>query len=161
MTQEWPSQAHGVISQVGRDTLVHIHSLIVSVDPQNRMDQVIVAEILKTLNALYDARRTRILAADNAIPEVVWWIAALGTAVTIAFTYLFGAHNFGVHLTATALVAASMSLVIVLIVSLDRPFRGELSVSVEAYQNVQGSIAAVDRHSGARNQAGTGAPSPR
>jgi hypothetical protein len=53
--------------------------------------------------------------------------------------------NPNMHLAVTAMVAASMALVIVLIVSLDRPFRGDLSVSVEAYENVAGSIAAVDK----------------
>jgi hypothetical protein len=48
------------------------------------------------------------------------------------------------HLALTSVVAASMSLVLVLILALDRPFRGELSVSVEAYQNALGSIAGVD-----------------
>ena len=45
----------------------------------------------------------------------------------------------------TGMVAASMALVIVLIVALDRPFRGDLSVSVQAYENIDGSIAAVDQ----------------
>ncbi len=49
------------------------------------------------------------------------------------------------HLVTTGLLAASMSLVIVLIVALDRPFRGDLSISVEAYDNARGSIEAVDR----------------
>ena len=93
---------------------------------------------------LYAARRTRTLAADDSIPEVVWWITAFGTTLTIGFTFLFGTRNFSMHLAMTGMVAASMSLVIVLIVSLDRPFRGELSISTQAYENARGSIAAVD-----------------
>jgi hypothetical protein len=58
---------------------------------------------------------------------------------------LCATHDFGIHLVAMALVAASMSLVIVLIVALDRPFRGELSASAEAYQNVRGSMAMDDQ----------------
>jgi hypothetical protein len=96
------------------------------------------------LDSLYDARRTRILAAGSGIPDIVWWIVALGTTLTIGFTFLFGAEDFRMHLVATGMVAFSMSLVIVLIIALDRPFRGDLSVSTEAYDNARGSIAAVD-----------------
>jgi hypothetical protein len=143
--EEWPSQQAGHINQAGRPTLVAIHSLIVSLDPRTPRETIIVAELLRTMNALYDARRTRILAADGAIPSIVWWIVAFGSALTVGFTYLFGTHHFRMHLAVTAIVAASMALVIVLIVALDRPFRGDLSVSVEAYENVGGSIAAVDQ----------------
>ena len=142
---EWPSQQAGHVNQVGRQTLVHIHSLIAALDPKTPRETVIVGELLRTLNSLYDARRTRILAADGAIPAIVWWIVAFGSALTIGFTYLFGTQHFRMHLAVTAMVAASMALVIVLIVALDRPFRGDLSVSVEAYENVGGSIAAVDK----------------
>jgi hypothetical protein len=142
---EWPSQQAGHINQAGRPTLVHISSLIASLDPKTPRETVIVAELLRTMNALYDARRTRILAADSAIPAIVWWIVAFGSALTVGFTYLFGTHDFRMHVIVTGMVAASMALVIVLIVALDRPFRGDLSVSVQAYENIDGSIAAVDQ----------------
>lgn len=144
MAEEWPSQRLGHVSQVGRPTLVRLQTRIAALDPQTPGETAIFAELLRTSNGLYDARRTRILAAESAIPEIVWWIAAFGTALTIAFTFLFGTHDFRVHLAVTGLVAASMCLVIILIVALDRPFRGDLSVSVEAYENVRGSLVAVD-----------------
>jgi hypothetical protein len=144
MSEEWTSQRGGHVSLAGRPTLVHLHSLIATIGPTTPGETAIAAELLRTMNSLYDARRTRILAARGAIPEVVWWIIAFGTALTIGFTYLFGTQDLRMHLAITGMVAASMSLVIVLIISLDRPFRGDLSVSVEAYENARGSIAGVD-----------------
>jgi hypothetical protein len=142
--EEWPSQQSGKINQAGRPTLVHLQSLIAGIDPQTPGEAVIATELMHTMNALYDARRTRILAAGGGVPSIIWWIVIFGTALTIGFTYLFGPHDFRMHLATTGMVAASMSLVIVLIISLDRPFRGDLSVSVEAYENARGSIAGVD-----------------
>jgi hypothetical protein len=142
---EWKSQRLGEVNQAGRPTLVHIHRLIAAVNPATPGEAAIVSELYRTLNALYDARRTRILAADNGIPDVVWWIVGIGTTLTIGFTFLFGANDFRMHLVATGMVAISMSLVIVLIIALDRPFRGDLSISTQAYDNARGSIAAVDR----------------
>jgi hypothetical protein len=144
MSEEWTSQRGGHVSLAGRPTLVHLHSLIATIGPTTPGETAIAAELLRTMNSLYDARRTRILASRGAIPEVVWWIIAFGTALTIGFTYLFGTQDLRMHLAITGMVAASMSLVIVLIISLDRPFRGDLSVSVEAYENARGSIAGVD-----------------
>jgi hypothetical protein len=39
------------------------------------------------------------------------------------------AANFGMHLAMTGIVAATLALVIVMIIALDWPFRGEISVS--------------------------------
>jgi len=141
---EWPAQQIGKISQAGRPTLVHLQSLIAAVEPTTPGRQAVVAELLHTMDLLYDARRSRILASGSGIPEIVWWIVGFGTALTIGFTYLFGVAKLRMHLAITGMLAASMSLVIVLIISLDRPFRGDLSISVEAYDNARGSIAAVD-----------------
>lgn len=143
---EWPAQQKGTLDvQLGWDTLAKIHTMVASVDPQSRGESVIQGELLRTLNELYNARRSRILAAGGAIPDVVWWIIVLGTTITIGYTYLFGVHNFRMHVAMTSLVAASMSLVIVLVVALDRPFRGELSITTEAYENVHGNIANLEK----------------
>jgi hypothetical protein len=40
-----------------------------------------------------------------------------------------GFHSFRMHLTMTGAVAASLALVVVLILALDWPFRGEVSIS--------------------------------
>ena len=70
---------------------------------------------------------------------VIWWIIAIGGALTTAFTYLFGFESFRLHLTMTGAVAASLALVVVLIVALDWPFRGEVSVPPDAYVDVEHS----------------------
>ena len=143
-TAEWASQRLGQISQAGRPTLVHLQRSIAAIQPATPGETETVGQLLRITDSLYDARRTRILAASGGIPEIVWWIVALGTALTIVFTYFFGIERLAMHLLMTGMVAASMSLVIVLIIALDRPFRGDLSVSTEAYENARGSIAGVD-----------------
>ena len=145
INDEWPTQQHGEAKPLARPTLLHLHALVAHVDPQTAGEQVIMAELLDDLNELFNARRTRILSSGGAIPEIVWWIVALGTVVTVFFTYLFGSHDFRMHLTMTGLTAASMGLVIVLIVSLDRPFRGDLSVSTEAYHAIEDAIAEAEK----------------
>src|SRR5262249_48722126 len=55
------------------------------------------------------------------------------------FTYLFGFHDFRMHVVMTMTVAASLALVVVLIVALDWPFRGEASISTDAYIKTQKS----------------------
>lgn len=138
---EWPTQQSGELPNQGWKPLHKLHRLLVGFDPQTRGQTVIQAEFLRTLNELYKAREARLTAAAGHIPDVIWWIILIGGALTTGFTYLFGFESFRLHLTMTAAVAASLSLVVILIVALDWPFRGEVSVSPQAYIDVERSWA--------------------
>lgn len=134
---EWPVQQAGELPSAGWRPLHELHALLVRYEPRTRGEAVVEAEFLRTLNALYKAREQRLTAAAGHIPVVIWWIIAIGGALTTAFTYLFGFEDFRLHLTMTGAVAASLALVVVLIVALDWPFRGEVSVSPEAYVEIE------------------------
>ena len=134
---EWPAQMRGRLPSAGWKPLNALQRQLVGYEPQTRGEAVIQAEFLHTLNQLYKAREERLTAAAGHIPVVIWWIIAIGGALTTAFTYLFGFESFRLHLTMTGAVAASLALVVVLIIALDWPFRGEVSVAPEAYVNVE------------------------
>jgi hypothetical protein len=133
---EWPVQQQGHAPGAGWKPLHKLHRELVSFDPQTRGQAVIEADFLRTLNELYKARQARLTAAAGHIPDVIWWIIAIGGTLTIAFSYLFGFESFRLHLTMTGAIAASLTLVIVLIIALDWPFRGDVSVSPQAYIDV-------------------------
>jgi hypothetical protein len=133
VNQEWPMQQQGKTPDQGWAPLHKLHAEIVGMQPTTMREEVLQAELLRTLNQLYSARSSRLSAAEGHIPEVIWWFILVGGALTTGFTYLFGFHDFRMHLVMTTWVAASLSLVVVLIIALDWPFRGEVSVSPDAY----------------------------
>jgi len=137
--QEWPQQQAGKLPTQGWEPLRKVHSAIVTMQPKSLGEAVIQAELLRSLNLLYSARSSRLSAAQGHIPEVIWWIIFLGGALTVGYTYLFGFHDFWMHMLTTAAVSTSMALVVVLIIALDWPFRGRVSVSPDAFTNVQES----------------------
>ena len=134
--EEWPRQRQGEVPENGWAPLRRLHGELVRFQPQTPGETVVEAEFLRSLNELYKARTARLTAVRGHVPGVIWWIIAAGGALTTGFTYLFGFHNFRMHLTMTAAVAAALSLVVVLILALDWPFRGEVSISPDAYVEV-------------------------
>ena len=59
--------------------------------------------------------------------------------------FLFGPHSYKLHMAVTALTMLSIGLVFTLIIALDYPFRGDLSVDDIAYLSVkEGSNRAFD-----------------
>ena len=137
--QEWPVQREGKTPDQGWAPLRKLHASIVTIEPTTMGEEVIQAELLKVLNELYSARASRLSAVEGHIPSVVWWIIFFGGAITVGFTYLFGFHDFRMHVVMTMAVAASLALVVVLIIALDWPFRGEVSISPDAYIKTQKS----------------------
>jgi len=138
---EWPSQRQGKLGEEmfepGWAALGHLSTLLAGFDPTTMGQNATKAEMLRIVNELIKARRTRILAAEAHLPNVVWGILLLGGAVAVFYTYFFGAHSFGIHLTITGLIATTIALVFVLLIALDYPFRGDVSVSDEAFVNVK------------------------
>jgi hypothetical protein len=60
-----------------------------------------------------------------------------GLALVAVYVYLFGPHSYKMHMAVTALTMVSIGLVFTLIIALDYPFRGELSVDDDAYLAVK------------------------
>jgi hypothetical protein len=138
---EWPAQRDHKVDTRGWVAVEKLHAAITGIDAKTLGQSVVEAEMLKTLNDLYNARRSRILAAADGIPDTIWWILVMGGVITVAFTFFFGMPSMMMHYAMTGILAASMALVMVLIVALDWPFRGEVSISPAAFQAVQQDMA--------------------
>jgi hypothetical protein len=142
--QEWPKQQRGEMDPTagvaGQNELLEVNQLLASFNPENTGQANIHAQMFRTLNDLFSVRRTRIAAANGHVSLVVWTIILLGTAATIGFTYFFGMRSIFMHLAITGSVAASLALVVLLIVVMDYPFRGEMSVDDAPYLTVMEMI---------------------
>jgi len=134
---EWPVQQKGETSNAATPALHRLHTAIATMHSDGGGQTVLEAELLKTLNELYSARSTRLAAVEGHIPDVIWVIIFLGGAITTGFTYLFGFHDFRLHMAMTAAVAATLALVVILIIAMDWPLRGEVSVSSGAFTKTE------------------------
>jgi hypothetical protein len=151
---EWPSQQAGKLTdkefEDGWTLLAHMTTELAMFEPTTMGQNANKAEMLHAMNDLIKARRSRIIAAGEHLPAVIWKMLLLGGAVSVVYTYLFGARTFGIHMAITGLIAATISLVFVLIITLDYPFRGPVSVTSKAFIGVQDSaseaLPAVAQH---------------
>ncbi len=154
---EWPSQQDGKLDEAvyepGWTVLAHLSKQIAQFEPTTMGQNVIKGEILGVMNDLSKARRTRIIAAGEHLPDVVWQILLVAGAVAVGYTYLFGAHSFRIHLAITGLIATTIALVFVLIIALDYPFRGDVAVGDDAFVSLRGMAAAGAEHEAGAHEA--------
>ena len=130
---EWPAQAEGRVDRAADRYLDELRRFAVSLQPSSQADSNLHALLLQSLTRLRDARQERLLAAETTIPAIVWFVVIVGGAITIVFGSFLGAPSVGMHLGMCALLAVSGMLVLVLIIALSNPFRGDFRVSTAPF----------------------------
>ena len=76
------------------------------------------------------------LAAQSSIPNIVWFVVIAGGALTVAFGVFLGAPSLGMQLAMSAALGASGALVLLLIIALSNPFRGDFRISTAPFEHV-------------------------
>ncbi|HMD64494.1 MAG TPA: hypothetical protein VKF83_11050 [Stellaceae bacterium] len=139
---EWPAQAEGRIVDRGTAYLEKLNRIAIGLKPSSVADGNLHAQLLQSLTRLRDARQQRLLAAETTIPAVVWIVTLVGGGLTVAFGSFLGVPSLGMHLAMSAALATSGALVLVLIIALSNPFRGDFRVSTLPFDRVLAQIEA-------------------
>jgi len=137
---EWPAQAEGRIVDRGVAYLEKLNRIAIGLKPSGVADGNLQAMLLRSLARLRDARQQRLLAAETTIPAVVWIVTIVGGALTIAFGSFLGVPSLGMHLALSAMLAISGALVLILIIALSNPFRGDFRVSTLPFDRVLAQV---------------------
>ncbi len=138
--EEWPLMEQGRSSPKAWDTLDELRGTILGLKStagaqQMGYDEMRYNEILEQLHDLGNARRERLLAAEQGLPPIMWVVLILGGVITVGFTYLFGLENTLVHLLMVAALALIISMSLFTVAALDYPFRGDIHIHPSAYEN--------------------------
>jgi hypothetical protein len=143
---EWPAQAEGRIVDRGATYLEKLNRIAIGLKPSGVADGNLHVLLLQSLTRLRDARQQRLLAAETTIPAVVWVVTLVGGGLTIAFSSFLGFPSLGMHLAMSAMLAISGVLVLVLIIALSNPFRGDFRVSTLPFDRVLSQIQSSATH---------------
>lgn len=134
--KEWPAHRRGETLDEGDAILDALENKIMVFEPSTETAKIAHMEVIKSLNEVMQNRGYRVQAVNTALPHVLWAVVLLGAALNIALTYLFWVENASLHAVLIVSFAATLAMLIFLTAAMDNPFRGEFSVSTDAYQYV-------------------------
>jgi Protein of unknown function (DUF4239) len=97
-------------------------------------DKIIFEEVLKQFNELSERRRLRVANVTAGLPGTIWVILLLGAFINIALTWLLVINNRRFDILINTLSGILLGSLIFWIAAMDNPFRGEYSVSPEAFE---------------------------
>jgi len=142
VAEDWPAMERGSESPASRHALDSVYATLLTFRPEDRRGSALLTEILHQLDLVTEARRARLVMASGIVPGIVWLVLFGGAALTIGFTFFFGAEN----LRAQVVMAGALSMLIfselLIIIAIDHPFAGSVKVEPDALLAVLDDFAA-------------------
>ena len=109
---------------IGWTLIDDIRASLQDLEPHTQADEQLYAEGLDQIQRLADARRMRLVAAEEGLPAVLWAVLIFGGVAAVSFTYLFGLENTWAHRLMVVTLAAVIGLVLFTIGAMEHPFSG-------------------------------------
>ena len=138
---EWPMLATGNSSAKTSSLLNRLwKNYVIDQNPQTAAESALYSQSLRRLNDLSDSRRLRINSSRNSLPRMLWVALIGGGAITLLFTYFFTVSNLRAQLLMVAALTVEIAFILLLIRSLDNPYRGEVQVTAAPIREQIGHI---------------------
>ena len=133
---EWNLHREGIIDTKGTALLSDFQETLYTFEPQSEREHSLFEEALRQFNRVTELRRMRLCSVNDGMPFLVWLLIIIGGAITLIICWLFNIPSLRLHVIMNGLIGLTVGTLIYLIVMLDYPFRGRLSISPEAYEQV-------------------------
>jgi hypothetical protein len=134
--REWPAHKRGLAVEDGDSSLDHLENEVMSFEPASEREKIVQAEVVRSLDTVMEQRRLRLQAVTTGLPAALWSVVLVGALLNVGVSYLFWIENLGLHAALVAIMAAFIGLLVFLTAAMDNPFRGEFSVSCQAFQTI-------------------------
>lgn len=138
---EWSAMdAHGLPHPHTQEVYERLWALSYHIKPETGNQEVFLSEYLARLNELSSDRRLRILHSRMEINGVLWLVLLIGAVPTVAYPLLFSNKHAWVHVVIMGSIMVIVMLGLLVTVSLQYPFTGEIRIEPEAFRQLLDSF---------------------
>lgn len=130
--RDWPAMVQGRLDPAAGTALTDVYAAVLSFNPQTRRDEAVLNATLRDLDIVVQGRRTRLVLVTDVMPDVLWYVLFVGAFVTLAFTFFFGSRSLRAQSLMAGLLATLIFMGLFVIVEIDHPFTGPVSVGPDA-----------------------------
>ncbi|HEY2676191.1 MAG TPA: DUF4239 domain-containing protein [Steroidobacteraceae bacterium] len=132
----WPQQRLGKVPREGVEWMDLLQTLLNEFEPSTESQKILHAETYRAFNQLVQQRRQRLDSVQAALPSVLWWVLLPGAVGCIVLFLFFQVANARFHAVLLVGLSGFLSMVLFVIVALDRPFSGDMGITADSYQLV-------------------------
>ena len=134
--QDWPAHQQGKVNEEGTRVLEQFENDVMQFEPASEREKITHAEAIRSLSTVVEQRGLRLQSVNGGLPAAIWYIVLIGAVLTIGLSFLFWVDSMRLHALLVGTLAAFIGLLIFLTAAMDNPFRGEMSVSADAFRTV-------------------------
>lgn len=137
--EEWELMADGKESARAWADIDDLYLTLQAYAPEGVVAETFYGEAVGKLNDLVGARRARLGHAQESLPATFQVLLVGGALLIIGFLYFFGMSSFRAQLLMILGVAGLIGFNLLLVIVLDHPFSGDITVPNEGFR--QGALA--------------------
>ena len=141
LERDWPLMAKEQDSPEVNESLNELYSAALRLAHGGALEAAAQVALFQQLDAMTQARRTRLHLSIGIVPVVLWEALVLGGALTVGFTFFFGTANLKAQVLMTAILSLIVFMGLFVIVSIDHPFTGPVHVEGLALERVLNDFA--------------------
>jgi len=145
LTQEWAAMRSGRVSPASARITEQLWAMLTRMETTKSSEQASRDHALMELSCMTDHRRLRELEVSEQLPGILWAVLILGAVVTILSSCLFGSTDFRLHAMQVTTLSFVISLVLVAIADLNRPFQGTVHVPASAFEHARDTLAELNK----------------
>ena len=134
---EWSEMAaHGKQHPKTRELYEQLWDYTYKLAPSTKNQEAFLTEVLSDINQLSMNRRLRILYSRTEINGILWLVLLVGAAPTVGYTLLFANKHGWVQVLITMSIMVIVLLSLLVALSLQYPFTGDVSIQPEAFRDL-------------------------
>jgi hypothetical protein len=139
--QEWPAMHRGEASFPAHAAVEKLWDVVMQTKPVSFAEQSSMNLALTEIASMSEHRRVRELESQSKLPSILWIVLVLGGIITTVSACLFGTENFKLHALQVFSLTLLLSLALVAIADIDRPFQGTVRVLPRGFERARVSFA--------------------
>jgi hypothetical protein len=139
---DWPQMARGQVPEKSIEINKEMWKVAMSVRAATPAEQTAEDHLLSELIALSQHRMTRLMESTYRLPKVLWSVLLVGGVLTIVSACTFGSESTKLHALQVFSFSLLISLALVAITDIYRPFQGLIHVSDYAFRRAQQNMQA-------------------
>jgi hypothetical protein len=132
--REWPALENGSMPPEGGQLVNQLWQLAGQAQAHAQPDAIAAYQLMEELRGLTQYRRLRVMQGRESLPGILWAVLAAGGIITVAACCFFGVPNFRFHILQVMVLSFLISLVLVAIADIDRPYQGSVRVDPHGFE---------------------------
>ena len=142
ITQDWPQTVRGEVPEQSTALDQEMWEIAMSIKPGSPTEINAQAQAMSDLHSLAQRRLTRIRESTSRLPNMLWCVLLVGGALTILCSCTLGCNSVRLQSLEVFCFSLLVSLSLVAIANIHRPFHGMVHVTDYAFERARQSMQA-------------------